>query len=103
ITNVAAGELSTDSTDAVNGSQLYATNQQVESNTTNINNLGDTVENIYANGTKYFHANSTGTDSSALGLDSVAIGMGAIAGNQNDVALGANSKTAATVGTAGVT
>ncbi|YBK88124.1 YadA-like family protein [Klebsiella grimontii] len=103
ITNVAAGELSTDSTDAVNGSQLYATNQQVEGNTTSINNLGDTVENIYTTGTKYFHANSTGTDSSALGLDSVAIGMGAIAGNQNDVALGANSKTAATVGTAGVT
>ncbi|WP_256682034.1 YadA-like family protein [Klebsiella grimontii] len=103
ITNVAAGELSTDSTDAVNGSQLYATNQQVEGNTTSINNLGDTVENIYNTGTKYFHANSTGTDSSALGLDSVAIGMGAIAGNQNDVALGANSKTAATVGTAGVT
>ncbi|MBZ6728272.1 hypothetical protein FMJ71_09015 [Klebsiella grimontii] len=110
ITNVAAGELSTDSTDAVNGSQLYATNQQVEGNTTNIaqntqniSDLGDTVENIYTTGTKYFHANSTGTDSSALGLDSVAIGMGAIAGNQNDVALGANSKTAATVGTAGVT
>ncbi|HBL0709603.1 TPA: adhesin, partial [Klebsiella oxytoca] len=103
ITNVAAGELSTDSTDAVNGSQLYATNQQVEANTTSITNLGDSVENIYTTGTKYFHANSTGTDSSALGLDSVAIGMGAIAGNQNDVALGANSKTAATVGTAGVT
>ncbi|MEB8270964.1 hypothetical protein, partial [Klebsiella grimontii] len=54
ITNVAAGELSTDSTDAVNGSQLYATNQQVEGNTTSINNLGDSVENIYTTGTKYF-------------------------------------------------
>ncbi|MDK6514291.1 adhesin, partial [Klebsiella oxytoca] len=103
ITNVAAGELSTDSTDAVNGSQLFATNQQVDVNTTTITNLGDSVENIYNTGTKYFHANSTGTDSSALGLDSVAIGMGAIAANTNDVALGANSKTAATVSTAGVT
>ncbi|MDR4268018.1 hypothetical protein FOG24_30065, partial [Klebsiella grimontii] len=52
---------------------------------------------------KYFHANSTGTDSSALGLDSVAIGMGAIAGNQNDVALGAGSVSGVTVGTSGVT
>ncbi|WP_375538839.1 YadA-like family protein [Klebsiella oxytoca] len=103
ITNVAAGELSEQSTDAVNGSQLFATNQQVETNTTNINNLGDTVENIYNTGIKYFHANSTGADSQALGLDSVAIGMGAIANNANDVALGANAVTEAAVGTAGVT
>ncbi|WP_285169646.1 YadA-like family protein, partial [Klebsiella oxytoca] len=102
ITNVAAGELSTDSTDAVNGSQLYATNQQVEANTTSITNLGDSVENIYTTGTKYFHANSTGTDSSALGLDSVAIGMGAVANNAGDIALGAGSLSEAAVGTAGV-
>ncbi|WP_434663953.1 hypothetical protein ACMYSL_05285 [Klebsiella sp. MISC125] len=103
ITNVDAGELSAKSTDAVNGSQLFATNQQVETNTTNISNLGDSVENIYNTGIKYFHANSTGADSQALGLDSVAIGMGAIANNANDVALGANSVTDAVVGTAGVT
>ncbi|MFH3081020.1 hypothetical protein ABK898_25745, partial [Klebsiella sp. KE9038] len=109
ITNVEAGELGEKSTDAVNGSQLFATNQNVETNTTNIakntqniSNLGDTVENIYTTGTKYFHANSTGADSQALGLDSVAIGMGAIAHNASDVALGANSVTDATVGTAGV-
>ncbi|WP_447877615.1 ESPR-type extended signal peptide-containing protein, partial [Serratia fonticola] len=36
ITNVAAGDLSDISTDAVNGSQLYATNEQVTTNTTNI-------------------------------------------------------------------
>ncbi|VUT06222.1 YadA-like family protein [Klebsiella huaxiensis] len=110
ITNVAAGELSEQSTDAVNGSQLFATNQQVETNTTNIaqntqniSNLGDTVENIYTTGTKYFHANSTGADSQALGLDSVAIGMGAVANNAGDIALGAGSLTEAAVGTAGVT
>ncbi|MFH3077513.1 YadA-like family protein, partial [Klebsiella sp. KE9038] len=103
ITNVAAGELSDKSTDAVNGSQLYATNQNVEANTTSINNLGDTVENIYTTGTKYFHANSTGADSQALGLDSVAIGMGAVANNAGDIALGAGSLTEAAVGTAGVT
>ncbi|WP_261467618.1 ESPR-type extended signal peptide-containing protein, partial [Serratia fonticola] len=63
ITNVAAGELSDTSTDAVNGSQLKETNDQVTNNTTNIannlteiTNLGDEVDNIYNTGTKYFHA-----------------------------------------------
>ena len=39
VTNVLAGKLSADSTDAVNGSQLFATNQKVSNNTTNISNL----------------------------------------------------------------
>ena len=46
ITNAAAGELSAASTDAVNGSQLYATNQAVENNTSNINILGDSVNRL---------------------------------------------------------
>ncbi|MEX3901671.1 hypothetical protein AB4Y34_41465, partial [Paraburkholderia sp. BR10954] len=46
VTNVAEGELSSTSKDAVNGSQLHATNQQVEQNTTSITNLGDQVTNI---------------------------------------------------------
>jgi len=37
--NVAAGALAADSTDAVNGAQLFATNQQVTNNTTSITNL----------------------------------------------------------------
>ncbi|WP_175804714.1 YadA-like family protein [Burkholderia ambifaria] len=49
ITNVQAGTLSATSTDAVNASQLYATNQQVAKNTTGISNLQGTVTNI-ANG-----------------------------------------------------
>ena len=39
VTAVQAGDLSADSTDAVNGSQLFATNQNVSTNTTNISNL----------------------------------------------------------------
>ncbi|MEX3791596.1 Surface-exposed protein, partial [Paraburkholderia sp. BR14374] len=39
IKNVAAGDLSSTSKDAVNGSQLYATNQ-------NVTNLGDRVTNV---------------------------------------------------------
>ncbi|KVD35358.1 adhesin [Burkholderia sp. ABCPW 11] len=49
ITNVQAGTLGATSTDAVNGSQLYATNQQVSKNTTDISNLQGSVTNI-ANG-----------------------------------------------------
>ncbi|MGV3481903.1 MAG: beta strand repeat-containing protein, partial [Sphingobium sp.] len=43
ITNVAAGTLSATSDDAVNGSQLFATNSQVSINTTNITNLETSV------------------------------------------------------------
>ncbi|MCF6501030.1 YadA-like family protein [Escherichia coli] len=46
ITNVPAGELSDTSTDAVNGSQLKTTNDNVATNTTNITNLTDTVTNL---------------------------------------------------------
>ncbi|EMN1410116.1 YadA-like family protein [Enterobacter cloacae] len=106
ITNVMDGELSDTSTDAVNGSQLKSTNDQVATNTQNITqntqdiaNVDNRVTNIYDTGTKYFHANSTGKDSSALGDDSVAIGMGAVANNDNDIALGAGSKTTKAVKT----
>ena len=46
ITNVTAGELSDTSTDAVNGSQLKTTNDNVETNTNNITNLTNTVTNL---------------------------------------------------------
>ncbi|WER49886.1 YadA-like family protein [Cupriavidus sp. WKF15] len=43
VTNVAAGRISAGSTDAVNGSQLYATNQKVDENTQDIANLNQQV------------------------------------------------------------
>ncbi|MDD8488584.1 hypothetical protein LAW97_24235, partial [Escherichia coli] len=53
ITNVTAGELSDTSTDAVNGSQLKTTNDNVATNTTNIatnttniTNLTDAVDSL---------------------------------------------------------
>ncbi|MDD8593099.1 hypothetical protein LAX01_23220, partial [Escherichia coli] len=60
ITNVKAGTLSDDSTDAVNGSQLKATNDNVATNTTNIasntaniatntSNIADNTANIATN------------------------------------------------------
>jgi len=46
VTHVAAGEVSKDSTDAVNGAQLFATNENVAANTTRITNLNDTVNKL---------------------------------------------------------
>ncbi|MDM8144089.1 YadA-like family protein, partial [Megamonas hypermegale] len=46
IHNVAAGEISADSTDAVNGSQLYAVGEQVVNNSTAINNMGNQVSRL---------------------------------------------------------
>ncbi|RUT86165.1 calcium-binding protein, partial [Mesorhizobium sp. USDA-HM6] len=86
LTNLAAGRLSGSSTDAINGSQLFATNQQVTQNTTDISNLSSSLTNINTGGgIKYFHANSVLADSQALGTDSVAIGPNAIANNAGDV------------------
>ncbi|WGR95418.1 YadA-like family protein [Bradyrhizobium sp. ISRA435] len=111
ITNVAAGRINGSSTDAINGSQLYATNQAVDA-------IGTTVNNITnGGGIKYFHANSTLADSSAAGANSVAIGPvstatgsgsvsignGATAANANDIALGSGSQTTTAVGTGGIT
>ncbi|MFL9940459.1 YadA-like family protein [Paraburkholderia graminis] len=106
LTGVTAGDLSASSTDAVNGSQLYATNMNVSnvannlSNTNNnvanlagnVTNINNTVNNIVnGGGIKYFHANSTLADSSATGTDAVAIGGNAQATAANSVALGSNS------------
>ncbi|WP_150540198.1 YadA-like family protein [Actinobacillus vicugnae] len=44
ITNVTAGDVNANSKDAVNGSQLYATNQNVTNNTNSINSLNTTVQ-----------------------------------------------------------
>ncbi|ECC3298843.1 hypothetical protein AAO25_24895, partial [Salmonella enterica subsp. enterica] len=46
VSNVKAGDLSATSTDAVNGSQLYATNQNVATNATNIANNSTNITNL---------------------------------------------------------
>ena len=46
ITNVADGNISADSKDAVNGSQLHATNVQVNTNAQNINRVEGKVDNL---------------------------------------------------------
>ncbi|MEB8055109.1 ESPR-type extended signal peptide-containing protein, partial [Escherichia fergusonii] len=68
ITNVAAGDLSATSTDAVNGSQLKATKDDVAANTTNISNLTDAVDGLNDdallwNGTAFSAAHGTNATS----------------------------------------
>lgn len=46
VTNVAVGELSATSKDAVNGSQLYETNQAIANNATNISSLSHSISNL---------------------------------------------------------
>ena len=48
VTNVKAGDISETSKDAVNGSQLYKTNQEVANNTNRINQLGSRVNKVGA-------------------------------------------------------
>lgn len=48
VTGVEAGEISSTSTDAVNGSQLFATNQQVAQNAQSINRLGNRINKVGA-------------------------------------------------------
>lgn len=48
VTGVKAGEISSTSKDAVNGSQLFATNQQVAQNAQSINKLGNRINKVGA-------------------------------------------------------
>lgn len=48
VTGVAAGEISSTSKDAVNGSQLFATNQQVAQNVQSISKLGNRINKVGA-------------------------------------------------------
>ena len=48
VTGVAAGDISEKSTDAINGSQLFATNQQVAQNAQSISKLGNRINKVGA-------------------------------------------------------
>ena len=101
LTNVAPGELSATSTDAVNGAQLNATNARVDT-------FESAVTNISTTGSPFVAINSSVTTSpapTATGTDAVAIGANAKASGNNSIALGANSvateDNTASVGSAG--
>ncbi|WP_183057491.1 trimeric autotransporter adhesin SadA [Salmonella enterica] len=100
ITNVAAGEIASDSTDAVNGSQLYETNLLISQYNESISQLaGDTSETyITENGTgvKYIRTNDNGLegqDAYATGNGATAVGYDAVASGAGSLALGQNSSS----------
>ncbi len=100
ITNVAAGEIASDSTDAVNGSQLYETNMLISQYNESISQItGDTSETyITENGTgvKYIRTNDNGLegqDAYATGEGATAVGYNAVASGASSLALGENSSS----------
>ena len=98
ITNVKAGNVAVDSTDAVNGSQLYATNVLINQNSDMINQLAGDTSTTYIEehgaGVNYVRTNDTGLtfiDASAAGIGSTALGYNATASGENSLAIGRDS------------
>jgi autotransporter adhesin len=79
VTNVAAGAVNATSTDAVNGSQLYALSQDVQSNTTAITNLQNTINNGAAGPVRYSDPGTPTTPNGGTQTNDVTL-VGAAAG-----------------------
>ncbi|EGO9251177.1 adhesin, partial [Escherichia coli] len=100
ITNVADGNIGEDSTDAINGSQLNATNMMIQQNSEIINQLaGDTSKNYIGDngaGINYVRTNDSGlafNDASAAGIGSTAVGYNTVAKGDSSVAIGHGSNS----------
>ena len=100
ITNVADGNIAEDSTDAINGSQLNATNMMIQQNSEIINQLaGDTSKNYIGDngaGINYVRTNDSGlafNDASAAGIGSTAVGYNTVAKGDSSVAIGHGSNS----------
>ncbi len=105
IVNVAAGEISATSTDAINGSQLYAVAAAINGSVTNIVNNAqthfysvngtDTDANYANDGATGTNALAAGVGATAAGSSATAVGNGATATGNNSVAVGGATVTAA--------
>ena len=114
IQNVAAGRVASDSTDAVNGSQLNAAYGAIGSLGTTLNSVTNRLgaekgvsSSAYGNGAAAGKADGStsydtamGASAGATGGSSTAIGYNAQASTPNSVALGANSVTGVAVSVA---
>ncbi|MCZ5094115.1 YadA-like family protein [Escherichia coli] len=93
ITNVANGQINETSTDAVNGSQLNATNMLIQ------NIAGDTSESYITEngeGINYVRTNDSGLvfeDASATGVGATAVGYNSVASGDSSVSIGQNSSS----------
>lgn len=67
LTNLAAGRINASSTDAVNGSQLFATNQAVEALNTGVDGLGSSLAAGFGGGSSYNAGTKTLTTVLAVG------------------------------------
>lgn len=83
ITNVAAGDVSSTSTDAVNGSQLYATNRNVEQNTTALSSIQNGQAGPFVSDNS-----QTATQPLSSGANAAAGGFGATATGDNSLVVG---------------
>lgn len=107
VANVANGSISEDSTDAVNGSQLNATNMMIEQNSQIINQLAGNTDATYIEengaGINYVRTNDNGlafNDASASGVGATAVGYNAVASGASSVAIGQNSSSTVDTGIA---
>ncbi len=89
LSNLANGTLSTTSTDAVNGSQLFAVDNRVTSIEGSISSITS------GGGIKYFRTQSSAMDSVASGSNAVAIGGAAVSSGEGAVAIGDNASASA--------
>ncbi|EEW0114888.1 TPA: YadA-like family protein [Escherichia albertii] len=93
ITNVANGRIAADSTDAVNGSQLFTTNQMI---TQIAGNTSNTYVEEHGAGVNYIRTNDTGLvfeDASASGIGATAVGYNSVASATGSVAIGQDSSS----------
>ncbi|WP_350309295.1 YadA-like family protein, partial [Acinetobacter bereziniae] len=95
IINVAAGEVSATSTDAINGSQLFATNKAIADSQTHyvsVNDGGVQSGNFNNDGAKGTNSLAIGVNSSATGSNSLAIGVNSSASGTNSIAMGVGNQ-----------
>ncbi|WP_149540447.1 YadA-like family protein [Escherichia albertii] len=93
ITNVANGRIAADSTDAVNGSQLFTTNQMI---TQIAGNTSNTYVEEHGAGVNYIRTNDTGLvfeDAMASGIGATAVGYNSVASATGSVAIGQDSSS----------
>ncbi|MBS9776238.1 MAG: hypothetical protein KGV57_04045, partial [Fusobacterium sp.] len=86
IQNVAAGEISATSTDAINGSQLYMVAEKAKNHYFSVNSTGG--GNFNNDGATGNNAIAIGKDTTATQQDAVAMGNGAAATSEASVAIG---------------
>ena len=92
LTNIAAGAITATSTDAVNGSQLFALETQIGTLGGQVTQISQTSTTGGSSNSKYVAVNSTGSAASATGTESVAIGGNSTASSNNSVAVGSGSQ-----------